>query len=430
VIVSGNNQKFLKNIHPDKVIIISFAIWLGLFIVSPLKVNIELNWAAYLFVLFSFLSFFAGGFIYNSQKKKKAKPGIELNAYVAKQYRKIFNYLIAIASIGLLLKLVDRFALRGISIDADFGTNREIMEAAGGNPIGILASFLAPFCYFPLFYLFKYKFKIGVFKKFLVYFLFIGQIFDSLLLSSRSAIFINIVFLLLYLLYFKKIKITVKSTFRFGLVALAFIALMSYIYLERTKTFAGDNAYDLILYSSNFNFSITSNNSFLEYFNAASSSLKAILVTYITTVQYFVHGMFEFSYVYDNFNEANHSFGQYTFVTYYRFLSIISGTQFNVNNLLALSPRVGVYTTLLGPLYIDFGWFNLIFMFLAGFSVRRIYHKAMMGVDWAVVMYFYFFIVLAFWPVFNFINGAGGIFILTSIVLLSFITKIKPQKNL
>jgi hypothetical protein len=135
--------------------------------------------------------------------------------------------------------------------------------------------------------------------------------------------------------------------------------------------------------------------------------------------------MFEFSYVYDKFNTDNHSYGAFTFLVFYRFAATVGGTDVNMDEMLNLPPRKGVYTTLFGPLYIDFGWFNLIFMFIFGFFTYKIYYKALAGIDWATMLYFYFFIVLAFWPVFNFINGAGGIFIFVALISLSLIVKLK-----
>jgi hypothetical protein len=424
-----NNQVLLKNMEPNRVIIVSFLIWSGLFIISPLTINIRLDPDAYLFILFSFAFFALGGIIQNRGQKPVKIDIIHVPSAALARGRKTFNYLLIVAGIGLILKLLDRLIFRGISYDIDFEANRELMVASGGNPVGILASFLSPFCYFPLFYFYKYRFGISKFKKFLVYLLFFGQIFDSFLLSSRSAMFINIVFLLLFLLYFRKVKISFRRTFRLASALLLITALMSYIFIGRTKVFAGDNAFELVLYSSNLNFAITSSQAFLHLFESTPVAFQPFLIAFISTLQYFIHGMFEFSYVYEHFRETDHSFGQYTFFTYSRFISMFFEVPMNPNELINLSPRVGVYTTLFGPLYIDFGWLNLIFMFIAGYGIRNVYNKAMLGVNWAILMYFYFFIVLAFWPVFNFINGAGGIFILTSLILLSFFSNSKIRSR-
>lgn len=413
--IAQNNPAFIKRISPNRVILVAFVIWVLLFLISPLKVNIELDVYAYVFIFLSFLSFFLGGSLYKS-KQNNRKIFLQRKVQAANINSK-FKLIFIIACIGLLLKLLDRFILRGISLEANFDENREVMVAAGGNPIGILASFLAPFCYFPLFIFYKYKLPINRFMKFLVYFLFFGQLFDSILLSSRSAIFVNIVFLLLYLFYFKVIKLTRKRIIWGIVLALIFTIVMGYVYIQRTTVFAGDDAYELILYTSNFNFTITSTSAFLSFFHSLPLFYKGLAVIYVTTIQYFVHGMFEFSYAFQHFNAYNHSFGKYTFITFYRFWTILSGSPFDASAITNLSPRIGVYTTLFGPFFIDFGWFNLIFMLFLGYIIKSLYYKAIAGKDWAILMYFYVFIVLAFWPVFNFVNGAGGVFIFTSIII-------------
>ena len=132
--------------------------------------------------------------------------------------------------------------------------------------------------------------------------------------------------------------------------------------------------------------------------------------------------MFEFSYLYDNFKKE-HALGSYTFSVYSRFLSKITGQKDNFEQLQKLPPRTGVYTTLFGPLYIDFGWFIIPFILLFGIFTKRIYQKAISGNDVAILIYFYLAIVIIFSPVFNFINGAGGIFMFTSFIVMLYGTR-------
>lgn len=419
-IYEGHNVNFLSRLHPSKVMVIAFIIWAILFFSSPLVVNIGLNETAYIFLLCCIISFILGVSLV------KAKSGYRIPKSTIK-LKKLFFLILYLAILGLVFKLIDRFIIRGISAGSNYFENREIMEAGGGNPVAILSSFLTPLGLIPIFLLWKYKLAIKKRLKIISFILFFAQMFDAILLGSRSIIFVLFILFGLYLFYFEKVKITLFKSLGIVAVFFAFMLIMNYIYVERTKLFAGENTYDIVLYQSNINYTVTSNNAFKNSFKTLSPTTQSLAFTYITTTQYFTHGMIEFSYLYENY-KSNYAMGSYTFAIFSRFLHKIIGSNLDTNKLEQLSPRPGVFNTFFGPIFIDFGWFSLIFMLLFGMIVKVIYNKAKSGYDWAILLYFYLFIVIAFSPVFNFINGAGGIFILTSLILFYFIAKINLQK--
>lgn len=411
-----NNRKFLQKIGPIKVILRAFFIWAIIFFTAPLDVRIEINSHAYLFIFLSVVSFASGTLFLGAREKSIVVPKS------TKHLKKLFMIIFYLAIIGLGVKLIDRFVLRGLSLDADAFSNRESMEQSGGSLLAIVSAILSPMGLFPLFIMWKYNMKLSYLFSSIVFVLFFAQLFDAFLLSSRSIMFVLFVMIGLYLFYFKKIKLTLKKALVLLLALFSFLFLMNYIFLERTGVFAGDQVYDVVLNQSNYNFTLTSNQQFQNKFDKMNPLSQSIAFIYITNAQYFTHGMIEFSYLYDKFGDV-HAWGNYTFWVYVRFLSQIVGGNFEISEILELIPRQGIYTTFFGPIYIDFGWLGIIFMFILGNLVRRIYEKAKSGSDWAILMYFYFFIVLMFSPVFNFISGAGGVFVLTSIILFSIISQ-------
>ncbi len=335
--------------------------------------------------------------------------------------KSVFLVVLVMACIGLTFKLVDRFLIRGISFGTGNMMNRDLMATGSGNPIGIIASVLAPFSYIPLFISWKYKQKMWFMLKWLAYIVFFTQILDAILLGSRSVIFVNIIIMLLYLIYFKKIVLKLRTYILLGIGLFGIVVFMNYLFVQRTKEFFGDQVYELVLNESNFNFTSTSTEAFKQNFETKGDIEKSIWFTYMVTTQYFTHGMLEFPYLYAEY-DANYTYGRYTFDVYFRFIDKVSPVQLSMGDPEDILPRSGVYTTLLGPLFVDFGWFLIPFMFLFGRVVKIIHATALKGTDWAIIMYFYFFLILSFWPVFNFLSGAGGIFTLTSIVLFAVIS--------
>jgi oligosaccharide repeat unit polymerase len=412
---NNHNLSFLKKIHPNRLIIWANLVWALLFFTAPLIVNIPINLSAYVLMFLSIIAFILGNLVYKPQNQTIIVPKSQ------KHLMKLFQIIFYLAVMGLVLKLADRFFIRGISINSDYFENRESMEEGGGNIFGILSAIVSPMGIIPIFLMWKYNLNFSYFKKILVFILFFAQIFDAFLLGSRSMIFVVFVIMGLYILYFRKIQMTFKKVSFTILIIISFLFLMNFIFIERTKEFAGDNAVYLVLNESNFNYTLTSSPEFKQNFNNLNPIFQTAVFTYITTIQYFTHGMIEFSYLYSTFR-SDFALGGYTFAIYNRFYSKITGTKFDSVKVQELAPRQGVYTTFYGPIYLDFGWFTILFMFFFGRIARIVFEKARKGSDWAILIYFYFVIVLLFSPVFNFINGAGGIFILTSIILFSIIS--------
>ena len=421
--VSSPNINFLKKINPVKVLLLSFVVWSVLFLLAPLEIQIDIDYAAYFLIVLSVFSFIIGYYFQQDKSKPKKRVVNEKQAW------KMFKLILLLALVGMLFKLFDRFIIRGVSVGSNYFENRESMEAGGGNFFGVISAFLVPFSYIPLFMYWSFKFKVKKWMLVTIFSLFFFQVFDALLLGSRSVIFILAVMMLLYMFYFKKLKLTFRKTILLIAGVIGFSLIMNYLFIERTKVFAGDKAYEIALNSSNFNYTLTSTDDFKRGFDEKSELMKTLSFTFVSTSQYFTHGMFEYAYLFNNF-DGDFALGSYDFIVYKRFLDKITGSKTDIQMIQELAPRQGVYTTLYGPLYLDFGWFTLLFMFLFGKYTNSVYKKAKAGSEWAVLTYFYLFIVIMFSPVFNFIVGAGGIFIFTSFALFKLISKkiIKYEK--
>lgn len=416
-----SNIRLIKRLNPVRTLLLSFFVWLVMFISAPLEVKVDINWMGYILMVFSVLSFILGFYLFPKKRLSEKK----ISNYAVNRQLKIVMIL---GGIGIIVKILDRFVIRGVSLASNYFENREIMEAAGGNAFGIISAMLISFNYIPLFILWRYKLKVNKITRILIFILFFSQTFDAIFLGQRSVLFLMMLIFALYLLYFKKITLTLKKMFVVILALIGVVYLMNYIYIERTKLFAGENTYDLALNVSNFNYTVTADKEFKRDFKEFSDSRKSVSFAYINTIQYFTHGMIEYSYLYENFNK-NHSLGTYTFLVYSRFLNKIVGNNIDLEKVQNLTPRPGVYSTLFGPLFIDFGWFTILFMFIFGRYSRKIYRDAIYGVDASVLIYFYIIIVLLFAPVFNFINGSSGLFVFTSFVLFKGVNRIYLKRS-
>lgn len=114
-------------------------------------------------------------------------------------------------------------------------------------------------------------------------------------------------------------------------------------------------------------------------------------------------------------------YGMYTFSVVDKFLHLLFDMPALDNS--SITPRYGIYTTLLGPLWVDFGYFSFLFLFLIGFFLSRSYYKYKSGNLSYLPLYAYLAAVVFFSPVVNLIQNALGMYVLIACINLIFLSK-------
>ena len=407
------NVSFLKKNNPLKITLVGMFFWLVVFFLIPLRIKLQIGFMPFIYLIINYIFFFLGLKIISKTKSKK-----ELTYTVNKKILwKILYIVVFIASIGLFLKIIDKFYIRGASFNKSISYNRILLEKSGSSAISIISAITNAFCFLPLFiyYMIQPK-KNWLF--FLCMFLFFFAGFEFIMLGSRSGLFVIIILFITYLFYFKKVKITpIKFFIILGIFSVLGI-FSTQLFIERTKDFAKTDkvAIEHILKRSNYNFTITpKEETKVKIIKSRNKTLQAARLTATNFAQYYLHGVFEFGYLYNNYNK-NHYYGTYTLNILVKFVNIIFRTDFDLKEIQNAPPRTGVYTTFFGPIFIDFGWFSLIFMFFFGAFQKLLFNKTIEGRFQFIPLLFYMLIINFFMPVFNFINGAQGIYTICSFV--------------
>jgi hypothetical protein len=81
-------------------------------------------------------------------------------------------------------------------------------------------------------------------------------------------------------------------------------------------------------------------------------------------------------------------------------------------------PRKSTYITFLGSLFLDFGWFGLIFMFFLGCFQKFIDEKIVKGELLFISLYLFFIVFNVLLPVIDIIRGTGTYIIFSSIAVI------------
>lgn len=415
---SATNLRFIQKNNLVRTTLMGLFFWILIFLIVPLKVRHQIGFLPFFYLFLNYV-FFILGLKIISPVKKENRLTYSVNSKVLKD---ILRVVIAIAFIGFFLKILDKFYIRGASFNYSISYNRYLLERSGASIVSIVSAVTTPFSFLPLFIYYKLKSN-NKLLFFISLFLFFSPSFDFLMMGSRSGLFVVLLLFGLFLFYFKKLKVTPGRLFLVLFVLFAVGIYSIRLFIERTKDFAKTDkvAIEHMLERSSYNFTITpdeeTKNAIIQ---SKNKTVQATRLAIINFAQYYLHGVYEFGYLYNNYDKQ-HYYGAYTFNVFVKFVNIIFRTNIDLKKIQKAPPRTGIYTTFYGPIFIDFGWVSLIFMFFFGAVQKTVYNFVMKGRIQFIPLLFYFLIINFFMPVFNFINGAQGLYTITSFVLFALI---------
>lgn len=419
------NKSFLNKITPFKVALYGMFFWIILYLFASVNLKKPIGFAPFLYIIICYFFFIIGTL---SLKKPK---GVELVLSESQKSRllKFLYVIIVLAFIGFIFRFIDKFYLRGISFSGSSLENRKILMSSGPSTISIFSAVLNPFSFLPLFI----YYLLGIKKRFLFLlslFLFFASSFEYIVLSSRSGLFVVLMFLFIYLFYFKKIKIKWHQSVFFVLILGGVGVFSTNIFIDRTTEILGSKelAVKHILTKAGYNYTIEPKNDVVKDITAINNeTYQALKLGYVNFSQYYIHGFFEFGYLYNNYSKDYH-YGAYSFTIFAKFFNSVFGLNMDLKEVQMSPPRVGVYTTFFGPVFIDFGWMAFVFMFLLGLIQKVIFNKAIKGKFYFLPLLFYMLIITFFMPVVNFITTAQGLYIITAFGLFLFAYSILNKK--
>lgn len=404
---------------PVKMLFLGGLTYLAIYYMSPVSGSYDPSMGVVWYLLFSFLFMVFGAWMGAGYRFSGSGRPNALQVF----NNGFFNLVLMIAVVGVSLKIIDRFFLRGVSLSAGMGNREAILDAGGGGAISILGGILYPFCYLPIFVLLSRwsepKRRKAV-NLYICWALFFFPTFDSLLIGSRSLMIVNVAILVFYGIYFRFIK------FGFGTVVIAPIAAFSIllvsgtVFIERLDYMGLD--YLTSSLNSVYGFTVKPNDWIIDKLAKEQGFSFLIYYSWLNSGQYFTHGMFEFFYLYDHFF-SGHTYGAFNYGVYYKFIGVIMGDNSLLDAVIASQPRVGTFTSFLGPIFVDFGWFGPLYMFFFGAVSGWIWRRCLSGrVVW-MPLYFYFAMMIFFAPVVSFFVSAQGLYTITSFLLFIFVAR-------
>ncbi len=376
-------------------------IWIITFVVLPINISKSISANALWFLLASFSSIIFGYFLVDNK---------QIITTSKTNQKHIFFVFVLVAFIGFISRYLDLFYFRECSFSNNFLVNRiNLTNYRNNAPIilsilGILRSvYFAPII---IVIILKSKNRIHLIFSILLVLL---TIFESILLGTRKHYFI--LFLVITISFFVSRKW--NSLFSFGFVlkmtlGLLFLFSMSYyVVKDRLQTIHSTSEWKEELTSSRYNDFVPLKEDFkLDHFDSKDDSLNSRIYFSLAHIgQYIVHGIFELDYIIRN-EKLPRAKGKYTFYPILKLTNRLGLTKSDLTNTSDYHPRDYVYITFFGGLYVDFGWFSLIFSFLYGLIFRRIYEKSKSSIFFKLILIHVILINISL-PIFSLIRGGG-----------------------
>lgn len=397
-------------------------LWTVMYIIAPVEVNtenLELSLKPIAVLVSCSLGYFGGIYVARFVKIKDSE-NCSSSSFLLKYCDTI---LLMLGVVGVLTQLMDKFILRGISLNNPSLVNREILIINGPTFLSVAAAVLFPFSLMmPWVLMMVSKNKWVKLACIIIYIL---ALVPFVALGSRSGIFIFGVNLFAYFFLFNK---NAKKVIIAGLVLLPFLSFLSTKhFVSRTRQEKPAPIHHIVNHAG-INFTVKADEKTRESIeDEENETLQIIKLSRLTITQYYVHGVFEFSYLV-NSPDIEYQFGKLTFNPFYKFFRKLQGKP-NID-FMEVYPRPGVYTSVLGAIYLDFGYFSFLFVFLFGFLQYLVYRNTKNGKIEYLPLHIYFCVITIFAPVFNFISGAQGMYIITTLVLFIFAYRMISKRSI
>jgi len=385
--------------------------WLFVFIISPVEVVFPISFKVVVFILLSYICMITGYLIVPKANYSKLPDQSII-------WKPTIKTLILVVLLSFLIRYVDLFVFRGVRISFTIAQNRMLLDANPPKFIFILASVTRYLFFVPILLLFHSKIKSN---KLLIFclFLFLLPFIEGVIRGSRNSFFYPSILLIFSFLYYKKIKF---KKLHIGILLLLFSVLFVIATVILKKR-------EIIKEQDYKNFNLAMYNDFLKpkksilkkIHSSENIKTKQLLISGLQTGQYYTHGVFEFDNLvrtYHKNDSLNFQFGKYNFFNFIKFSNKLGITQLDLSKIQNANPRGYSFITFFGGLYIDLGWYGLVFMFFFGAFQKILFNKVKQKKPQYLPLLLFFIFTNFFMLTFNFFRNTGVSILTVNIVFI------------
>lgn len=326
------------------------------------------------------------------------------------------SVVVALGAIGLLMLFVERYFIRGAPLSFDIFAIRDAIESKPPGVIAILGSFLGAFA--PLTWIAckiieaqgsEPRIWLRRFSLLLVL-LYTGF---SLAAGSRTVMLVVVILhavCLFALAGWQGKRLPIRASIWIGVLIFFLLACSVWLMLSRLEQMGLDPLVSIQV--SGYAESLKPSQAALQWIER-HPDYSAVLAAAFSICLYIYHGLFEFGLLFSSFS-SEHTFGAYTLWLPVKLLQLIGLPLDSVNPANLQGVREGLYTTFVGPLYIDFGYLSMLAALLMGcilgYPSRRLRAgNAIWLIPSALIV-----AIVSMYPIMNILDSTAGAYLLVS----------------
>lgn len=409
--------RYLRRLEPARVAFLGLLVYIGLTLVAPLRVTItEFSVAAVAYALLCYLGLAVGAVIYHTIFPQR--PGAKM-LIAAPLPKPLFWAALAVSGLGVALRLIDRFVLRGVTLGEDAASVRTQLEGSSSSPISVVSAVTFPVCFGILFFYYclpktERRWWMGA----LATLIFLYPTFESVTSGTRSQMMVSLGMMLMI----RSILVDDLKWLRNpALIALGAVLLLNlfFVMFEMRVESMGLDFYTSTQ-ASGYAFTVLPNDFATSYLLENKGIMSSVVSLIVHLTQYYCHSGFEFVYIFDRLPNKP-LLGAYNFFHIYKFIGMIIGDTSVNETINTLDIRVGVYATFFVPLYVDYNWGGPVFMMIFGFVLSILWRATLHHPTAWFPLTAYMSIVLFLMPVTSFIVSSQGLYIIVSLLALAIV---------
>lgn len=336
----------------------------------------------------------------------------------------LVRYGVPLGISGVLLLFVDRYIVRGAPLDFDIMATRAAVEQSPPGIFGVVAAFFGAFAPFTWLCcrIVEHQFGYGSVPgriQIAAGLCAICYVALSLAMGSRSVLVAVVIIHATVLLHLNSFNPSDrrKTLLRVALALVATLVLSIFVMLARLNEMEFDPllSVQISVYSDSLLLKSWVYSAIITYPELASALAAAVSIGL-----YLYHAIFEFTILVEKFG-GEYTAGRQLLWLPLKLVDIVLGTRLSADLSALEGVKVGVFTTLFGPLYVDFGLFAPIVCLLLGLVLALPARGVQSGCMSWILAAGVCAATLALFPVFSMIDSSAGLYLLVAAVVLGYI---------
>jgi hypothetical protein len=409
----------IERITPVRALALSYIIWLVLYALTPISPRWP-NDNGPLFLFAASTLTLVLGFAMPHILGIKFQP-IKIGNF---NFLKLYRFCLFLGALGLVLRLIDLLVFKNVELTIDIVENRNAASTSGASSFSAVAALFVPMGFAAL-VLSAVAVKLGIQRRVAPAAIVVGlgAMLLPVVFGSRSSLLLaagqlGCLALLLMPQITRRMAVIGATT---GGVMIFVLALL---FMARLEQMGRD--YKFTARYSAYTQVAPLQEDYLAVIDGAEPAVGLALTAYASILQYALHGLFEFFYLVelkiDNFSGGDH---QFFFVS--KMVKVVSGG----NNAAVVAyaemlenPRAGVFQSLFGPAYIDFGYFCIVFMFVFGFAAEIVRLRVRAGDYMLLPAHLYLLMTFLLAPIVSGVVMNAGSITLFSYLSLALMSRV------